>query len=73
MGELDALMSLALAAEQASAWGPVCRPVILSRMPGDRQVMVAAYISAISYPNSFLSDDPLSLLPVLLCDKYSQS
>ena len=38
MAELDALMSLAAAAEQASAYGPVCRPNFLPPTPDDSQV-----------------------------------
>ena len=38
MAELDALMSLAAAAEQASAYGAVCRPNFLPPTPDDSQV-----------------------------------
>lgn len=38
MAELDALMSLAAAAEQASAYGPVCRPSFVAAGPRDAQV-----------------------------------
>ena len=38
VAELDALISLALAAEQASAWGPICLPEFLACSPGEPQV-----------------------------------
>lgn len=50
MGELDALMSLALAANQAAAGGPICRPLILSDMDIHQQVSV----NTISLYNLFI-------------------
>lgn len=38
MAELDALMALAAAAEQAAAWGPVCRPTFVQPSAGGGQV-----------------------------------
>ena len=37
MSELDALMSLATAADTASAWGPVCRPIFVPAAPNGAQ------------------------------------
>lgn len=45
MSELDALMSLATAADSASAWGPVCRPTFSQAGPNDTQVLRNLYIS----------------------------
>lgn len=39
MSELDALMSLAAAADSASAWGPVCRPVLVPATGNSPQVL----------------------------------
>ena len=45
MAQLDALMSLSAAAEQCSAWGPVCRPVFL---PADSNRQVCSALEATS-------------------------